>query len=164
MGRAGSFLVTVLVAVVFALVPTSAPAMSLPATLAADHAVGTLHGAGATVRTAFPLGYLGVSWRSGRAPLVRFRSADGWRAWSRAAPPAAETHAPPPPRRNRARDLLLPRGHAGLWGHRLQLPGRRAGPRVQGPVVRPGQRPGAVRRFRDRQNAQGYGVTAAHTG
>src|SRR2546428_11998693 len=84
MGRAGSFLVTVLVAVVFALVPTSAPAMSLPATLAADHAVGTLHGAGAPVRTAFPLGYLGVSWRSGRAPLVRFRSADGWRAWSRA--------------------------------------------------------------------------------
>ena len=36
--------------------------------------------------------------------------------------------------RHRSSHLLLPRGHEGIWGHRLQLPDRRAGQRLQGSV------------------------------
>ena len=84
MGRGRTILLTSFLAVVFALVPTSSPAMSLPATLAANRTVGALHGTSAPVRSAFPIGYLGVSWRTGSDPLVRFRTAGAWGAWQRA--------------------------------------------------------------------------------
>src|SRR5438128_11193550 len=81
MRRARIVLLTALLGTVLALVPTSAPALSLPATLSANRTLGSLHGASPAVRSAFPIEYLGVSWLSGRAPFVRFDTAGRWGAW-----------------------------------------------------------------------------------
>ena len=71
---------------VFVLVPVSAPALSMPATLAANHTVGSLHGSSEAIRPAFPIEYLGVAWRSGPAPAARFETHDRWGRWQAVHP------------------------------------------------------------------------------
>src|SRR5437867_4047151 len=81
MRRVRLFLIACLLGLVFALVPVSAPAMSLPGTLAANRSIGALHGPARPVHPAFPIGYLGVSWASGHAPAVRFEDGARWSRW-----------------------------------------------------------------------------------
>src|SRR5436309_15620413 len=84
MRRARFALLTAVLGAVIVLVPTSAPAFSLPATLASNHPFGDLHGRGPAVTNAFPVGYLGVSWTSGPGPRVRFERDGRWSSWRRA--------------------------------------------------------------------------------
>src|SRR5919108_1159872 len=68
---------------VIAAIPTPAPALSAPRTLAAGRDLGTVKRPGPIVDPAFPIDYLGISWRSGGKPRVRFRIAGGWTTWTR---------------------------------------------------------------------------------
>src|SRR5919109_3805174 len=88
MGRVRNLLFVTVLGIVFALVPVSAPALSVPATLASDYAVGLLRGTSPATRPAFPIEYLGVAWRSGRAPAVRFENGGRWGAWRQVHPEA----------------------------------------------------------------------------
>ena len=75
------FLFVVVVTAMFALVPVQVPALSTPATLAADRSFGALQGSARTIRPAFPVQYLGVAWRTGHAPTVRFETHGRWGRW-----------------------------------------------------------------------------------
>ena len=75
-------LVSLPVALLLALVPLPAPALSAPRILAAVHRLGSIKGRSAVVDPAFPVDYLGVSWLSGQPPAVRFRDEGLWTAWT----------------------------------------------------------------------------------
>lgn len=83
MGRVRFLFFAILLGLMGALVPVSAPALSLPQTLAANRAIGSLHGTSWVLRPSFGVGYLGVSWLRGRAPRVRFEVNGAWSGWQR---------------------------------------------------------------------------------
>ena len=75
-------LTVAVVAVLIPLIPLPALARSLPRTLADSERLGRLDGIGHVVDASFRVEYLGVSWRSGRLPLVRFRVCGRWTRWA----------------------------------------------------------------------------------
>jgi hypothetical protein len=80
---ARSLLAAVVLGTVIAAIPMPASTTSVPRTLAAVRHLGDVDGQDPVIDPAFPLDYLGVSWRSGSEPRVRFQIAAAWTGWSR---------------------------------------------------------------------------------
>jgi N-acetylmuramoyl-L-alanine amidase-like protein len=83
MTRRGRFLLFLSALLVFATLLPVMPAIAVgfPKTLADARNFGGLVGASPIVISGFPVDYLGVSWASGREPVVRFRSNGRWKRW-----------------------------------------------------------------------------------
>jgi hypothetical protein len=108
-----------LFAVLFSLMPSPGFTLGPPETLTETWDLGTLDGRSEVLDAPFPLEYVGVSWRSGDEPEVRFLRQDGWTPWRE----AEEEYLM---RDEREFSSLLAGGRA----ERFQLRGRAAGVRV----------------------------------
>ncbi|HEX2030990.1 MAG TPA: N-acetylmuramoyl-L-alanine amidase [Actinomycetota bacterium] len=64
-----------------AAIPVPAPALSTPETLAASRRLGDARGRTAAVDPSFPVDFVGLSWRSGGEPEIRFRDGGAWGPW-----------------------------------------------------------------------------------
>lgn len=79
--RAAPLALAVIFGLLLALIPLPAPAFSVPRTLAHSHRLGALDGRSEPIRAAFDLEYVGVIWRGGGEPEIRFLGGSGWGPW-----------------------------------------------------------------------------------
>lgn len=103
-----------------ALLPRPALSLSPPETLALTRALGSVEGTSVVVSPGLRIDHLGISWRVGEEPSVRFRVGERWTPWSVAHEDGL------PARDGRTFSGLLPGGGAEAFQVRGDAEGVRA--------------------------------------
>lgn len=104
----------------FAAAPVPAVALSTPRALSAARTIGIIDGAGPVTDPRFPVDYLGLSWREGPRPYIRFLDDGRWTPWGRVLEDEIPTIG------GRTWSALVPAGDADAYQVRGENTGVRA--------------------------------------